>query len=171
MCVGSVCTHPPYNDKNPPSVFLKSPFSNQAVLRFLSEWRSSVQAPPTIVDWQGHLTLDPPRVSWELSAIVSTPVQGRQECLRLSDWGVLLLDVIMNKAVVINSWHLSRWRRRGLTVLSLWRECADPDLPKCVCSRESFVIQLHLQKEYKVFFYESLQIAFPNNVLVSQFRS
>ncbi len=27
-----------------------------------------------------------------------------------------------------------------------------PDLPKCVCSRESFVIQLHLQKEYKVFF-------------------
>ncbi len=28
---------------------LKSPFSNQAVLRFLSEWRSSVQAPPIIV--------------------------------------------------------------------------------------------------------------------------
>ncbi len=47
MCVGSVCTHPSYNDKNPPSGFLKipilkSPFSNQAVLRFLSEWRSSV---------------------------------------------------------------------------------------------------------------------------------
>ncbi len=37
MCVVSVCTHPSYNDKNPPSVFLKipilkSPFSNQAVL-------------------------------------------------------------------------------------------------------------------------------------------
>ncbi len=29
---------------------LKSPFSNKAVLRLLSEWRSSVQAPPTIVD-------------------------------------------------------------------------------------------------------------------------
>ncbi len=42
-----------------------------------------------------------------------------------------------------------------------------PDLPKCVCSRESFVMQLYLQKKY-TFFYESLQIAFPNNVLVSQ---
>ncbi len=47
---------------------LKSPFSNQAVLRFLSEWYSSVQTPPTIVDWQDRFTLDPPRVSWELSA-------------------------------------------------------------------------------------------------------
>ncbi len=35
----------------------------QAVLRFLSEWRSSAQAPPTIVDWQGRLTLDPPWMS------------------------------------------------------------------------------------------------------------
>ncbi len=82
MCVGSVCTHPSYNDKNPPSVFLKipifkSPFSNQDVLRFLSEWHSSVQTAPTIVYWQGCLTLDPPWVSWELSAIVSTLVQGK----------------------------------------------------------------------------------------------
>ncbi len=50
-CVLEVCTHPSYNDKNPPSGFfkipiLKSPFSNQAVLRALSEWRSSVQHPP-----------------------------------------------------------------------------------------------------------------------------
>ncbi len=41
MYVGSVCTHPSYNDKNTPSVFFlnpyfKIPFSNQAVLRFLS---------------------------------------------------------------------------------------------------------------------------------------
>ncbi len=41
-CVGSVFTHPSYNDKNPPSVFflipnIKAFFSNQAVLRFLSE--------------------------------------------------------------------------------------------------------------------------------------
>ncbi len=39
-CVLEVCTHPHYNDKNPPIVFLipilKSPFLNQAVLRFLS---------------------------------------------------------------------------------------------------------------------------------------
>ncbi len=59
MCVGSVCTPPTYNDKNPPSGFLnpyfKIPFLNQAVLRFLSELRSSAQATPTIVDWQAVL--------------------------------------------------------------------------------------------------------------------
>ncbi len=38
-------------------------------------------------------------------------------------------------------------------------------------SRESFVIQLNLQQKWVLllFFYESLQIAFPNNVLVIQF--
>ncbi len=72
-----VCTHPSYNDKNPPSVFFKSPFSNQAVLRFLSVWRSSAQAPPTIVDWQDRLTLDPSWVSCHPSGILSTPVQGK----------------------------------------------------------------------------------------------
>ncbi len=64
-----MCTHPSYNDKNPPSFFffipiIESPFSNQAVLRFLSEWRSSAQAAP-------------PWVSWELSAIESTLVQRK----------------------------------------------------------------------------------------------
>ncbi len=73
MFVGSVCTHPSYNDKNPPSGFLKIPilksyFSNQAVLRFLSEWRSSTQAPITIVDWQDRLTLD-----WESWVKLSWP--------------------------------------------------------------------------------------------------
>ncbi len=46
-------------------------FSDQAVLRFLAEWRSSAQAPPTIVDWHWHFTLDPPWVSCEQSAIIS----------------------------------------------------------------------------------------------------
>ncbi len=50
------------------SSILKSPSSNQAVLRVLSEWCSSAQTTPTIVDWQVRLTLDPPWVSWELSA-------------------------------------------------------------------------------------------------------
>ncbi len=26
MCVGSVCTHPSYNDKNPPSIFFLNPY-------------------------------------------------------------------------------------------------------------------------------------------------
>ncbi len=69
-------------------------------------WRSSVQATPPRLDWQDHLTLDPHWVIWELSTIVSTPVQGKTRRLRLSDWGVLLLDVILNIEVVIypNIW-------------------------------------------------------------------
>ncbi len=64
----------------------------------------------------------------------------------LSDWCVLFLDVVMNIEVVINSRHLSCWRCTGLTLLSFVRKCADPYLPKC--SRESFVIELHLQKKW-----------------------
>ncbi len=56
---------------------LKSPFSDQAVLRLLSEWRSSAQAVPTIVDWQGCLTSDSSWVSCHQSAIVLTPVKGK----------------------------------------------------------------------------------------------
>ncbi len=155
MSVGSVWTHPSYNDTKSSQCFflnpyLKSPFWNQAILRFLSEWRSSVQTAPTIVDWQGHLSLDPPRVSCHQSTIVSTLVHGKTWCLRLSDWGVLLLDVIMNIAVVIYSQHLSRWRRRGLTFRFL-RECADPGLPKCVHVHEnhSWSSFIYRRREYK----------------------
>ncbi len=57
MCVGSVCTQPPYNDKNPPSVFfylIKSfPLSQ---IELISDAClcdvTQTQAPPTIVDWQ-----------------------------------------------------------------------------------------------------------------------
>ncbi len=152
MCDGSVCTHPSYNYKNPPSVFFfypyfKSPFSNQPVLRFLSEWSSSVQAAPTIDDWQDRLNLDPPWVRWELSTIVSTPVQGKTRLsLRLSDWGVFGCN---NEYSSRYSRHLSCWRRRVLTLLSLRSECANPRSAYIrLCSRESFVIQLHLQKKW-----------------------
>ncbi len=51
-------------------------------------------------------------------AVISPPLfrcwsRSRQEWL-LSDWGVLLLDVIMNIAVIIYSRHVSRWRCSGL---------------------------------------------------------
>ncbi len=55
MCVGSVCTQPSYNDKNPPSVFfllstkIFIPFSNQAA--FPCDV-TQTEAPPTIIDWQ-----------------------------------------------------------------------------------------------------------------------
>ncbi len=156
MCWKCVHIHPIMIQIHPVILFqipiLKSPFSNQTVLRFLSEWHSSVQTAPTIVDWQGRLTLDPPWVSWELSAIVWSPVQGKTRCLWLSDWVFFLLDVIMNIAFVIYSRHLSRWRRRGLTLLSLWRECADPDLPKCFRANHSWSSFIYRRSEYKVFF-------------------
>ncbi len=54
MYVGSVCTQPPYNDTNLPSVFFLSteiftPFSNRAVSPCDI---TRTEAPPTIVDWQ-----------------------------------------------------------------------------------------------------------------------
>ncbi len=112
------------------------------VLRFLSG--SSAQAPPTRVDWQGRLNLDPPWVSWELSAIVSTPVQGKTRCLRLSDRGVQLLNVIMNIAVIIYYRHLSRWRHRGLTLLFEGNAL----IPICLNAYVSFMIQLYQQKKW-----------------------
>ncbi len=143
---------------------LKYPFSNQAVLRFLSEWHSSVQAPPTIVDWQDRFTLDPPWVNCHPSTIVSTPVQGKTRMFAI--WGVLLLDVIMNIAVIIYSRHLSCWRCRGLTVLSLWSECLNASMfTRIIRDPASPTEEVSIRG-----FYESLQIAFPNNELVSQFH-
>ncbi len=57
MCVGSVCTQPPYNDKDPPSSFffnhVKSfplshikPFSDACLCDV-----TQTQAPPAIIDW------------------------------------------------------------------------------------------------------------------------
>ncbi len=183
MCVGSVCTHPSYNDKNPPSGFfkipiLKSPFSNQAVLRFLSEWRSSVQTSPMIVDWQDRLTLDPPWAEWaewavnSPNAIVSTLVQGKTRCLWLSDWGVLLLDVIMNIAVVIYSPTSEPLKTQRINVtFALKGMCRSPIYINASMFARIIRDPASSTEEVSIrFFYESLQIAFPNNVLVSQFH-
>ncbi len=125
MCVSSVCTQPPYNDKDPPSVFffylVKSfPLSqiepiSDACLCDVTQTGPSHNSWLTVafqhrLDW--CLTLDPPWVSCHQFIIVSPPGY-RQEWL-LSDLSILLLDVIMNIAVVIYSRHLNRWRRSGL---------------------------------------------------------
>ncbi len=77
-CVLEVCVHirPIMIHIHP--VFFKSSFSNQAVLRFLSEWCSSVQTAPTIDDWQDRLTLDPPP-EWSESCV------GAEEDKNISD--------------------------------------------------------------------------------------
>ncbi len=134
MFVGSVCTHPPYNDKNPPSVFfylLKSlplsqikPFSasclcdvsqTQALPR-LFDWRFST-------DWTGVLPYTRPE--W---AVISPPLfrcrsRCRQEWL-LSDWGALMLDIIINIAATEDA----------VDYACFWRECA-PDLPTYIYVR------------------------------------
>ncbi len=169
MCVGRVCTHPSYNDKIHPIFFLIpiliSLFSNQAVLRFLSEWHNSVQAAP-MIDWQGRLTWDPPWVKWVSyqSAILSTPVQGKTRCLWLSDWDVLLLEVIMNKAVIIYSRHLSRWRRRGFTFFLKGMRRSRSAYVRANHSWSSFIFRRSIRV-----LYDSLKIAFSNNMVVSQF--
>ncbi len=76
-------------------------FSNQAVLHFFV-----------------CVTSHRPRPSCPEWAVISLPLfprrsRYRQEWL-LSDWCVLLLDVIMNIAVFIYSRHLNRWRHSGL---------------------------------------------------------
>ncbi len=131
MCVESECTHPSYNDKNPPSGFvkitiLKSPFE---IRLFWDSCQNDVVLYRPLHDsWLTRPSYLRPDHEWaESCAIVSTPVQGKTRCLRLIDLSVYLLDLIMNIAVVIYSWHLSRWRVRGWTILSLWSECADPD--------------------------------------------
>ncbi len=179
MCVGSVCTHPSYNDTNPPSVFkkipiLKSPFSNQAVLRVLSEWRSSAQAAPTIVDWQGRLTLDPPWMSWELSSVRHCVDSGAGEdkmslikrlrcfvvgCNNVNSSRHLLTTSELLKTQRININFVLKGMRRSpiyINASMFARIIRDP-----ASSTEEVSI---------TFFYESLQIAFPNNVLVSQFH-
>ncbi len=83
----------------------------------------------------------------------------------------MLLDVIMNIAVVIYSWHLSHWRRSGLHLFLKGMRA-----PPIYLNASMFVRIIRdpasPTEEVSIrFFYESLQIAFPNNMLVSKFRS
>ncbi len=151
------CTHPSYNDTliffNPSFVLipiLKSPFSNQAVLRFLLEWRSSAQAAPTIVDWQGRLTLDPPWVRCHQSIIVSTPCRGRQECLRLRCLVVGCSNEYSSRHL-LPSFELLKMQRINVTFV-FERNAIIPDLPKCVWvhSNHSWSSFIH-RSQYKVF--------------------
>ncbi len=50
----------------------------------------------------------------ELSSVRIVSMLERLQTRMAPKWGVLLLDVIMNIAVVIYSWHLIHWRRSGL---------------------------------------------------------
>ncbi len=76
----------------------------------------------------------------------------------------------MNIAVVIYSLHLSRWRRSGLPLY--WKGIHPP-----ICLNASIFVRIirdpaSPREEVSVrFFNESLQIAFPNNILISKLPS
>ncbi len=143
MFVGSVCTQPPYNDKNPPSVFFlnHNPFLRSSYSQILVSVTSHRPSPlPRLLIDSGVLSQTRPEWAFISPPLFRHQSRCRQVCL-LSNWGVLLLDVIMNIAVVIYSRYLRCWRRSGL-LLFLKGMC--PDLPKC----KLFVIR---RSECKVF--------------------
>ncbi len=175
MCVGSVCTHPPYNDKSQPSVFFfLIPINNNP---FLKSSRSQILVcvtshrprplPLLLIDTG---VLPSTRPEW---SVISPPLfRCRSRCRQkflLSDWGVLFLDVIMNIAVIIYSRHLSRWRRSGILLFI-------KGMRLLIYIHASMFTQIihdpasSSEEESIRFFYESLQIAFPNNVLVRKFH-
>ncbi len=143
--------------------FLKSSHS-QILVRVTSH--RPMPLPRLLID---SSVLSKLRPQW---AVISPPLfhrqsRCRQEWLRLSDWGVLLLDVIMIIAVVIYSRHLSCWRHSGLR---LFLKGMHPSIYINVFMF-TWIIRDPASSTEEVnirFFYESLQIAFPNNVLVSK---
>ncbi len=85
--------------------------------------------------------------------------RGRQKCLQ-SDWGVLLLDVIMNIAVVIYSRNMSRWRSSGLRLFL-------KGMRPLIYLNVSMFMRIIRGPASPT---EEVSINFSNNVLVSKFR-
>ncbi len=133
MFVGSVCTHKSYNDKNPHSVFflspiLKYPFSNQAVLRFLSELCSfcTDRSHDSLLTRPSYLR---PALSELLT--VRPPLWCRGGCLQLRDWCDLLLDVIMSSRHLLPTSEPLKTQTINVTLVFKGNPPI-PDLPKCI---------------------------------------
>ncbi len=89
-------------------------------------------------------------------AVISPPLfrhwsRCRQECL-LSDWGVLLLDVIVNRTYQ-SSFTPDIWAAEdAVDYFCFWSECP-PDLPKCVyvCANNLWSSFTSWRSEYTFF--------------------
>ncbi len=120
-----------------PVLFKKSPiiiitFSDQAVLKFLAEWRSSAQAAPTAIDWHWCFTLDPPWVSCHQSTIVSPPekVQTRMTLKRLRCFVFGCNNEHSSRHLLLISEPIkTQW------ITFVFKGNAPPDIPKCVYVR------------------------------------
>ncbi len=169
-CVLAVCVHNhPIMIKIHPVFFFLStkiitPFSNQTILNFLSVCRHADQG-RSHGCWLTRPYYLRPALSEPISAIVSPPEQIKT---RMSPKRLRYFVVGFNDEHIYSR-HLSCWRRSGLHLVfegnvapiylnaSMFaRIISDPASPT-----EEVSIS---------FFYESLQISFSNNVLVSKFR-
>ncbi len=115
MCVGSVCTKPPYNDKNPTSVFFV--FFSTKIFTPFSNWNRAVcpcdvtrtEDPPTIVDWQQHFSTDctgvlpQTRHEWAVVSCFTT-----RQCWKCHLWHVAGTQQYLNHTNRMG--HLSSWQ-------------------------------------------------------------
>ncbi len=167
-----VCTHPSYNDTNPPCGFLKIPILKSSQIRLF--WDSS----------QNDLVLYKP-LPWELTrpsylrpdlselralrhCVDSGAGEDKMSPIKWFEVFSLVNNEYSSHHLLLTSEPLKR-QRINVTFTLKWMPI--PDLHKCVFIRpnHSWSSFIYRRSEYKGF-YESLQIAFPNNVLVSQFR-
>jgi len=166
-CVLEVCVH-----IHPIMIkihILKSPFSSQAVLRFLSGWCSSAQAPPTIIDCQDRLTLAPPP-EWAESG--PPPVQKTtrtSQIERLRRLVVGCYNEYSSRNLLPTSEPL-KTQRINVTFVLKGMSRSPICINASVRENLSWSRLTYRRSEYKGF-YESLHIAFPNNVLVSSFTA
>ncbi len=159
MCVGSVCTHPSYNDKTPPSVF-KNPLSQ--ILLFWDSCQNDV-----VLYWPlpGELIDKPSYLRPALSEVRPVRLRCREDKMsqvKQLRWFVVGCNNEYSSHHLLPTSEPLKTQRINVTFALKWMH------PRSI-NASVYVSLTYRRSEYKGF-YESLQIAFYNNVLVSQFR-
>ncbi len=160
-CVLAVCAHnhPIMIKIHPVFFFFLNPDKSKPLSHikpFTDSWQNDAvlhrSLPRLLIDnsvlaqTRPEWAVNSPQLFWRWS-------RCRQECL-LCDWGALLLDVLMNTAIVIYSQHLSRWRRSGLRLfLKGMHPSESNNQPKWVFvhTNHSWSSFTYRRSEYKIF--------------------